>query len=50
MQYFIKTIPFNFYGWIAAIIVPLIIIGVIPIFGPMKNAFHTAGISIAGSG
>ena len=38
--YFIKTIPFNFYGWIAAIVVPLVIIGVIPVFGPMKEAFH----------
>lgn len=38
--YFIKTIPFNFYGWIAALIVPLIILGVIPVFGPMKEAFH----------
>ncbi|WP_419821704.1 Na+/H+ antiporter NhaC family protein [Anoxybacterium hadale] len=36
--YFIKTLPFNFYGWIAALIVPLIILGVIPIFGPMKKA------------
>jgi len=36
--YFIKTIPFNFYAWIAAIVVPLVIIGVIPIFGPMKKA------------
>ena len=36
--YFIKTIPFNFYGWIAAIIVPLIILGIIPTFGPMKKA------------
>lgn len=36
--YFIKTIPFNFYGWIALIIVPLIILGIIPIFGPMKKA------------
>lgn len=36
--YFIKTIPFNFYGWIALIIVPLIILGVIPSFGPMKKA------------
>ena len=36
--YFIKTIPFNFYGWVAALIVPLIILGVIPIFGPMKKA------------
>jgi len=36
--YFIKTLPFNFYGWIAAIVVPLIILGIIPIFGPMKKA------------
>jgi Na+/H+ antiporter NhaC len=36
--YFIKTIPFNFYGWVALIIVPLVILGVIPIFGPMKKA------------
>lgn len=36
--YFIKTIPFNFYGWIALIMVPLLILGVIPQFGPMKKA------------
>ncbi len=36
--YFIKTLPFNFYGWIAAIIVPLIILEIIPTFGPMKKA------------
>lgn len=36
--WFIKSIPYNFYGWFAALIVPLVIIGVIPIFGPMKNA------------
>ena len=36
--YFIKTLPFNFYGWIAAIVVPLVILGMIPIFGPMKKA------------
>ena len=40
LKYFIKTIPFNFYGWFAAICVPLVIIGVIPIFGPMKKAFE----------
>lgn len=40
LLYFIKTIPYNFYGIIAAIMVPLVIIGIIPIFGPMKNAFH----------
>lgn len=38
LVYFIKTIPYNYYAWIAAIIVPLIVIGVIPIFGPMKKA------------
>ncbi|MCQ4635460.1 hypothetical protein NE619_01850 [Anaerovorax odorimutans] len=36
--YFIYTIPFNFYGWAAALLVPLIVIGLIPIFGPMKGA------------
>lgn len=36
--YFIKTIPFNFYGWIAAIMVPCVIYGIIPMFGPMKKA------------
>lgn len=40
LLYFIKTIPYNFYGIIAAVMVPLVIIGIIPIFGPMKNAFH----------
>ena len=40
LLYFIKTIPFNFYGWIAALIVPLVIIGVVPIFGPMKKAYQ----------
>lgn len=39
-MYFIKTIPFNYYGIIAALMVPLVILGVIPIFGPMKEAFH----------
>ncbi|MBS3995427.1 MAG: sodium:proton antiporter [Alkaliphilus sp.] len=38
MSYFIKTIPFNFYGWFAVFIVPLVILGVIPVFGPMKKA------------
>ncbi len=38
LKYFIKTIPYNFYGWVAALIVPLIILGIIPIFGPMKKA------------
>ncbi len=40
--YFIKTIPFNFYGWFGSLMVPLVILGVIPIFGPMKKAEERA--------
>lgn len=40
LLYFIKTIPYNYYGWIAAVTVPLVILGVIPVFGPMKKAFN----------
>lgn len=38
LKYFIRTIPFNFYAWVAAFIVPLTILRIIPIFGPMKKA------------
>ncbi|SHO52396.1 Na+/H+ antiporter NhaC family protein [Desulfopila aestuarii] len=38
MKMFIQTIPYNIYGWVAAIIVPLVILGIIPVFGPMKAA------------
>jgi Na+/H+ antiporter NhaC len=38
LVYFIKTIPFSFYGWVAVILVPLIILGIVPTFGPMKKA------------
>jgi len=38
MKMFIQTIPYNLYGWVAAIIVPLVIIGLIPVIGPMKAA------------
>ena len=40
LLYFIKTIPFNYYGWIATLIVPLSILGIIPLLGPMKKAFQ----------
>ncbi len=40
IEMFVKTIPFNFYAWIAALIVPLVIVGVVPkIFG-MKKAYQ----------
>ena len=42
LLFFIKTIPFNFYGWFAVLIVPLVILGVIPTFGPMKKAEQRA--------
>ncbi len=52
LVYFIKTIPFNFYGWIAAIIVPLVALKIIPVFGPMKKAYERvqAGGPIAPEG
>ncbi len=37
--YFIQTIPYNFYAWVAAIMVILVIFRVIPVFGPMKKAY-----------
>lgn len=38
LLYFIKTIPYNFYAWIALIIVLLVILNVIPPIGRMKKA------------
>ena len=42
LLYFMKTIPYNFYAWFAAAIVPLVILGIIPVFGPMKRAEERA--------
>lgn len=42
MQFFIKTIPYNLYAWIAVFIVPLVILKIIPDFGPMKEAERRA--------
>ena len=36
---FVHTIPYNLYAWIAAIIVPLVILGVVPKLGAMKAAY-----------
>ena len=38
LQYFVKTIPYNFYAWAALIIVLLVIFKVIPPIGRMKKA------------
>lgn len=42
IKYFIQTIPYNIYGWVAVLVVPLVILGVFPIFGPMKEAERRA--------
>ncbi len=38
MQIYIQSIPFIFYGWTAIIVVPLVILGVIPLVAGMKKA------------
>lgn len=35
---YISAIPYMFYAWLALIIVPLVILGIVPLFGPMKKA------------
>lgn len=39
---YVHSIPYMLYAWIAVIIVPLFIVGVIPLFGPMKKAEERA--------
>lgn len=39
---YVHSIPYMLYAWIAVIIVPLFILGVIPLFGPMKKAEERA--------
>ncbi len=35
---YMSSIPFMVYGWLAVFIVPLFALGIIPLFGPMKDA------------
>lgn len=35
---YISAIPYMFYAWLALFMVPLLILGIIPLFGPMKKA------------
>ncbi len=39
---YFATIPLMFYPWLAILTVPLVILGVIPIYGPMKKAEQRA--------
>jgi tetracycline resistance efflux pump len=38
MKAYIASIPYMFYSIVAVLIVPLMILGVVPLFGPMKKA------------
>ncbi|MEH6395906.1 Na+/H+ antiporter NhaC family protein [Pseudoalteromonas sp.] len=35
---YMQAIPYMLYAWFAMLIVPLVVLGVIPLFGPMKKA------------
>ncbi len=39
---YVHSIPYMLYAWIAVIVVPLYIFGIIPLFGPMKQAEERA--------
>ncbi|CAM0557376.1 hypothetical protein EHLJMEHL_02468 [Vreelandella titanicae] len=38
MELYIQAIPFMFYAWVAAALVPLVALGIIPNLGPMRAA------------
>lgn len=40
MQIYYRALPFIFYAWAALIVVPLVIMGIIPMMGPMKKAYE----------
>lgn len=40
MEMYIQSIPFIFYGWMAILVVPLVIMGVIPLMFGMKKAYQ----------
>ncbi len=42
MNVFIRSIPYNFYGWLAVIVCGLFAYQIIPNFGPMKKAEERA--------
>ncbi|WP_153801227.1 Na+/H+ antiporter NhaC family protein [Foetidibacter luteolus] len=39
---YLNIIPFISYGWVQFLVVPLVIVGIIPIIGKMKRANHRA--------
>lgn len=39
---YVHTIPYMLYGWLAVLFIPLFILKIIPLFGPMKKAEERA--------
>ncbi|MEM5551539.1 Na+/H+ antiporter NhaC family protein [Pseudoalteromonas neustonica] len=39
---YMQAIPYMLYAWFAVLLVPLVVLGVIPLFGPMKKAQQLA--------
>ncbi|HYE67311.1 MAG TPA: Na+/H+ antiporter NhaC family protein [Anaerovoracaceae bacterium] len=39
---YMSTIPYMFYPWLAVFIIPLVILGIIPMYGPLKKAEERA--------
>ncbi len=38
LEFYLRCIPYVFYGWTATLLVPMVIAGIVPLFGPMKRA------------
>ena len=38
LSVYISAIPYMVYGWVAVLVVPLVALGLIPVFGPMKKS------------
>lgn len=45
LQAYLQVIPFVLYGWVQYLLVPLVILGVIPLFGAMKKAQQRAQLT-----
>jgi Na+/H+ antiporter NhaC len=41
-EVYLSVIPFVTYGWVSVLLIPLVIMGVIPVFGKMKRAQQRA--------
>ena len=51
LSVYIGAIPYMFYAWAAVAIVPLVIVGAIPLFGPMKRVEgEVRALGVGGSG